>query len=205
MEVDNLGLGRWAYVWLSRKYKRNFWLIAGYKVCQETNTGTLMAYSQQVRILHKQSIEHPKPREQWNKNIKKLLLQIPKGNKILIIAEFNGQVIDNDIGNLMAEIPLYNLMTAKHGSTTPATYIRGIRTVDHVLGTKGVLKAIENIGLIKFHKHLQSDHRGMFIDLYQCNIFSGILYPLQYQEAQKVQLRAKNRVTKYLTRTTEAL
>eukprot|EP00957_Ditylum_brightwellii_P091095 6935219-Ditylum_brightwellii.AAC.2 len=114
----------------------------------------------------------------------------------------NGTLEEDDIENFLAEAGLYNLITSKHSRNTPPTYIRGSWTIDHMFGTPEVLNVVEAIGMMEFLKYFQSDHRGIFLDLYMCNIFARILHLLQQCDAQKVQLKAKVRTTKYLKRAT---
>eukprot|EP00957_Ditylum_brightwellii_P048374 3671583-Ditylum_brightwellii.AAC.1 len=76
-------------------------------------------------------------------------------------------------------------MISKRSRNSPPMYIRGNRTIDHMIGTSGVLKAVDAIGMVEFLNYFHSDHRGIFLDIYMCNIFAGILDPLQQQDAQK--------------------
>eukprot|EP00957_Ditylum_brightwellii_P138623 10566333-Ditylum_brightwellii.AAC.1 len=62
----------------------------------------------------------------------------------------NGTLDDDDIRNFLAEAGLYNLMTSKHSRNTPPTYIRGSWTIDPMVDTSGVLKAVEAIGMVEF-------------------------------------------------------
>eukprot|EP00957_Ditylum_brightwellii_P019488 1470463-Ditylum_brightwellii.AAC.1 len=110
----------------------------------------------------------------------------------------NGNLEDEELGTFLAESELYDLVTATHNGNTPLTYIRGNKTIDHMFGTTGILNAVENIGMVEFLKYFQSDHRGIYLDLYACNIFKGLLHPLQQRQARKVQLKLKKQTNTYL-------
>eukprot|EP00957_Ditylum_brightwellii_P049434 3750552-Ditylum_brightwellii.AAC.1 len=61
MRSDGKGLGRWCYIRLSGKYNRNLWIIATYRVCNQSSEGLEAAYMQQVRILSRQGKTKPEP------------------------------------------------------------------------------------------------------------------------------------------------
>jgi hypothetical protein len=71
-----------------------------------------------------------------------------------------------------------------------------------MFGTMGILNTVERIGMVEFLKYFQSDHRGIYLDLYVCNIFEGLLHPLQQRQARKVQLKSKKQTKKYLQQAT---
>eukprot|EP00957_Ditylum_brightwellii_P088311 6727271-Ditylum_brightwellii.AAC.1 len=147
---------------------------------------------QQVRILRCQNESNPEPPHQWAKDLLQFIKTIDPKDEILLLMDTNGP-IEGDFGTFLSEAGLYDLMAAKHGTGTPATYIRGTAAVDYAGGTKGVLDAIEEIGFPNFLKYIHSNHREMYINLYLCKLFSGLLHPLQQRSACKVQLRSPAR------------
>eukprot|EP00957_Ditylum_brightwellii_P104972 8000717-Ditylum_brightwellii.AAC.1 len=70
-----------------------------------------------------------------------------KGDEILVLGDMNGTIEDADLGPFLVEAELYNLMTAKYNKNTPLTYIQGNKTIGHMIGTTGVLNAVEKIGM----------------------------------------------------------
>eukprot|EP00957_Ditylum_brightwellii_P156431 11905746-Ditylum_brightwellii.AAC.1 len=99
---------------------------------------------QQVCILRHQNISNPEPRHQWTKDLLQSLKTIDPKDEILLLADANSP-IEGDFGTFLSEAGLYDLMTAKHGTGTLATYIRGTAVVDHAEGSKGVFNALEEI------------------------------------------------------------
>eukprot|EP00957_Ditylum_brightwellii_P024594 1857759-Ditylum_brightwellii.AAC.1 len=91
---------------------------------------------QQVYILRCQNESNPEPRRQWAKDLLQFIKTIDPKDEILLLTDANGP-IEGDFDTFLSEAGLYDLMTAKHGSGTPATYIRGTAAVDHARGTKG--------------------------------------------------------------------
>ena len=134
---------------------------------------------QQVRILSRQKNIKPDPRTQWTKDLLQFVKTIPKGDEIIVVGDMNGDLEDQELSTFLAEAELYDLVTATHTESPPPTYIRGNKTIDHMFGTMGILNAVEKAGMVEFKKYFQSDHRGIYLDLYACHIFEGILHPLQ--------------------------
>ena len=158
MGSDDKGLGRWCYVQLSRKYNKHIWVIATYRVCKQGNGGSETAYMQQVRILSRQENIKPDPWTQWTKDLLQFVKTIPKGDEILVIGDMNGDLEDQELSTFLAEAELYDLVTATHTESTPPTYIRGNKTIDHMFGTMGILNAVERVGMVEF----QSRRRRRF-------------------------------------------
>eukprot|EP00957_Ditylum_brightwellii_P006405 486571-Ditylum_brightwellii.AAC.1 len=109
-----------------------------------------MSYMQQVQLLQQEEVNTPDPREQWNKDMLQFVKTIPKDNKVLLEGYMNGTLENGDIRNFLAEAGLYGLMTSKHSRNTPPTYIRGRQTIDHILGTPGMLNTVEAIAMVEF-------------------------------------------------------
>eukprot|EP00957_Ditylum_brightwellii_P137490 10482327-Ditylum_brightwellii.AAC.1 len=61
--TDSQGLGRWSYAVFNRCYNKQTWVIAAYRVLQQNSAGTLIACSQQERLLKLQEIQNPKPKQ----------------------------------------------------------------------------------------------------------------------------------------------
>eukprot|EP00957_Ditylum_brightwellii_P179129 13646935-Ditylum_brightwellii.AAC.1 len=59
----------------------------------------------------------------------------------------NGNLEDQELGTFLAELKLYDLVTATHTESTPPAYIRGNNIIDHMFGTMGILNAVERIGM----------------------------------------------------------
>ena len=66
---------------------------------------------------------------------------------------------------LLSKSGLSDIISTFHGATTPATHQRGTQTIDHSLGTSGVIKAVKRCGILPIHKHVTSDHRPVYVDL----------------------------------------
>eukprot|EP00957_Ditylum_brightwellii_P166077 12644623-Ditylum_brightwellii.AAC.1 len=78
---------------------------------------------------------------------------------MLVVGDMNGNLEDQELGTFLAESELYNLVSATHTDSTPLTYIRGNKTINHMFGTTGILNAVERIGMVEFLKYFQTDHR----------------------------------------------
>ena len=96
----------------------------------------------------------------------------------------NASINDTHIQRIMHSADLYDLMCAKHGLNSPNTFVRGTKTIDFILGTKGVLDAIEYCGIRQFNADIISDHRALWIDLNIPKLLHKKLAPLYTRQPQ---------------------
>ena len=75
---------------------------------------------------------------------------------------------DKDVQDLMDDTGLINMLMAKHPfATLLRTYNRGRKALDMSLGCLVAIKFIKAIGLLEFYRIIPTDHRSIFIDLYE--------------------------------------
>jgi hypothetical protein len=72
--------------------------------------------------------------------------------------------IDKSIQTFMSKCGLDNAITLMHDGVVPNTHMRGLSQIDFPLTSAGLREYIEKFGLLD-NSVLQSDHRGMFLDL----------------------------------------
>eukprot|EP00957_Ditylum_brightwellii_P172748 13151018-Ditylum_brightwellii.AAC.1 len=53
------GLGRWNFCRFNGKYNRQLWIIATYRVCNQSNKDIETTYMQQVQLLQQQGVNTP--------------------------------------------------------------------------------------------------------------------------------------------------
>eukprot|EP00957_Ditylum_brightwellii_P127462 9719697-Ditylum_brightwellii.AAC.1 len=60
---------------------------------------------------------------------------------------------------------MYYLTGTHHGINTPNTHINGRKVVGFIFGTRGILKATEQVGALKFHDGIMSEHCMIYADI----------------------------------------
>ena len=64
----------------------------------------------------------------------------------------------------MEKLGMVNI-TSPPRETTPPTYSRGKRTLDHIWVTGGLVSSVVGYGYLPFELGFDSDHRGAFVDI----------------------------------------
>ena len=166
LDIDSLGLGRWTYMTITCKHNYKLYIITAYRVSQNTlTTGDDTAYNQQHRTLRRMGIEHPKPRTQFITDLIALIHRLRTTGEIIVMLDANAPLHDKEMMHLLTQTGLYDTMEYVHTTSTPRTYIRGTNTIDHILATAKVLPSIKHAGMLPFNDGIQSDHRGLWLDI----------------------------------------
>ena len=109
------------------------------------------------------------------------------GYKIVIGGDFN---CDNSGGGDMSKkflmLNLVNI-TSPPGTTSPATYKRGKKTLDHIWVSPDLTGHVTKFGYLPYDLGFDSDHRGVFVDI-QC---SGTEAPIPFRKRRR-KLKSKN-------------
>ena len=202
--VDDRGLGRWTYSVINTRKKKKLVIMTAYRLTNEQLLGNDTIYAQQYRILRRQKIHQPKPRKIFDTDLCTLLREWHRQkHEIILMIDANASINDNNLQRIMNSADLYDLMCAKHGLTSPNTFVRGTKTIDFILGTKGVLDAIEYCGIRQFNADIISDHRALWIDLNITKLLHKKLSPLYTRQPQ---MTSKNkRWSQYARKHTSAI
>eukprot|EP00957_Ditylum_brightwellii_P076974 5849897-Ditylum_brightwellii.AAC.1 len=67
-----------------------------------------------------------------------------KDNPVLLLCNANSDLMDQDLSNLLSNAGLYNLSTIRQGLNSPATHIRGRKTIDFISGTIDLIRSMKN-------------------------------------------------------------
>eukprot|EP00978_Attheya_sp_CCMP212_P003230 scaffold6619_cov36-Attheya_sp.AAC.2 len=177
---DPHGLGRWSYISLAGQNDRKLYVVSAYRVSQDHNsTGDATAHKQQMRLLRQRGINNPNPRKQWCDDLlASVETWIAEGAEVLIMADANSPLNDKGFGSFVARSKLYDILGAKHGMNSPPTYLRGSNTIDFMLGTERVCRAVINGGMLRFKDGIHSDHRGLYLDLNVLYLFRGEIHAI---------------------------
>ena len=200
-------MGRWVYERLRGKKGKSVFVITVYQACKSNPTANLTAAAQQLSAL-KQAGDNATPREAFKRDLSKFIKQMmgPKDDAI-VIGDFN-EAIDDESGGivrLMEDTGTVDLMTAVHDKELPTTFDRGTSCIDYALATPRIANAVKRAGYTPTAGGLQSDHRGLYIDIDINEALGGTLSQLPTQTNRSFNASSPAMVSKYLDEATRKL
>ena len=207
--IDETGLGRWVYTILNAKNHRKIVVITAYRLCYNSlPRGHETAYSQQYRILRRQNVTNPRPKQLFDHDLISLLTQWRnKKYDIILMMDANTSILDHNLQKIIRSGQLYDLLAARNGINSPNTYIRGKQTIDFIFGTENVYNSVRHAGMLPFNHGIISDHRALWIDLHIPALFRGNLNDIYTRPPQlttknvKWTNQARKNITKKLRET----
>eukprot|EP00957_Ditylum_brightwellii_P210129 15364599-Ditylum_brightwellii.AAC.1 len=165
-DEDFSGLGRWSYVEIAGRDQKKRIFTTGYKPCVQYNPGSNTVTAQQKPLSTFQGKGKHSPHKQWDLDfIKTVIIWKSKGNTVFWMGDTSGGLEDDDLAEVLSETELYSIMGSKH-STTDA------------------LDTVDKAGMLKFNVGIDSDHRGMFIDINQQHLLCGYLHVIPQRNFQ---------------------
>jgi hypothetical protein len=193
-----IGCGRWSYITYAAKENKKMIIISAYRVCKQTNPGDLTASKQQDGIMYEDEELRPYLVDPHKKTLIDLQYHVEKlktdGHEVLIFMDANqaeeqvyqapthnekfvtqkGFHVDRSMyGSIQSVIQncwLINVLRQMHEGVVRNTHARGSAQTDFPLITSGLDEHVVDVGLLD-RSILQSDHSGMFIDLWMEGIF----------------------------------
>ena len=161
--IDDTGLGRWVYTVLNAKHHRKIVIITAYRLCHNSlPKGHETTYSQQYRILRRQNVKNPQPKQLFDHDLIELIKNWKQNQyEIILMIDANTNILDQKLQKIIRGGQLYDLMAARHGTNSPNTYIRGTHTIDFIFGTENVYNSVQYAGMLPFNAGIISDHRAL--------------------------------------------
>ena len=86
---------------------------------------------------------------------------IAQGAEVLLMVDANSPLSDVHFSKFMTDTGLFDVLGALHGMDSPRTYNRGSKTIDFILGTENIIRAVRRGGMLKFKDGIDRDHRGL--------------------------------------------
>lgn len=128
-----------------------------------------------------------------------------EGNKIVWMGDLNGGMDDNNVAETMDHTQLYKILGAIHSDVKINTHTHGSRQIDFFLETKAIVEAMEKAGILPFYKTINSDHRGMFIDINKHQFFQEEIHNIKARTLRKLNTKFKNMAQVYRQRVSQLL
>ena len=164
-------MGRWVGLLLKGREGQQLFILQFYQVAQHSQAGEWTAFSQQRSILRQQG-KKSSPREAFTMDLKTLLTTMRQTNPnlaILIMGDANDNILrtTSKFGGLMDSLNLFDIHRYHHyPAAPPETYLRGSTQIDYMYASSNLLPYIHNCGMTSYHSFVDSDHRGLWIDVY---------------------------------------
>ena len=179
--------------------------MTGYKPCIQGQCGDSTVTAQQKRLLTIQGIKNS-PRKQWDDDFCRTINEWKKdGNEILWMGDLNGGMDDNDVADIMDQTELYEIFGAKHGDVKINTHIHGSKQIDFFLGTQALTESVEKAGILPFYDSIDSDHRGMYIDINKHQLFRGEIHNIEARSPRKLKTKFRNTAKLYRQQVSQLL
>jgi hypothetical protein len=125
----------------------------------------------------------------------------PNNHGIILFGDFNERMGDDPAGmtSIATECELFDLMKLQHPYLSEvATYTRGHKRLDFILGSPEVAHAIERCGYEPFNYRYHTDHRAYFMDLNTNILFGSTIQPLARFSDHVLHSNNIRQVTKYI-------
>ena len=95
-----------------------------------------------------------------------------QGDEIIFMVDANADYDDEGFSMFVQDCHMVDLHEDLYTTAPPATYTRGQRKIDYILGAEKISAAVIKDGMLSFDDGLKfSDHRALCIDLYESALF----------------------------------
>jgi hypothetical protein len=176
--TDVTGLGRWSGFQLQGKNMKSLIVLSAYRPTNSCDPSDRTCYSQQWRILRgrNSNSNSPNPRQAFVDDLTKQIHKWKEqGTEIIIGIDANETETakHSQIAKLIQDTSLELLVDT---AISPATFTRGTKPIDFIIGTIAIKRATIANGYLPFYSGAwDSDHRGLFIDVNISNILGGVV------------------------------
>jgi hypothetical protein len=190
---DRDSWGRWVVQQFTGKGDRRISIFSVYQPVDKTaRPGTITVAAQQASLLRLSQDSVLNPRTAFHRDLLKVLHEyMGKGCLLIVIGDFNeslGSDLDG-MSKIASQLGLIDLMSSRHSSKPPATYVRGTKRLDYALASPSVGDALVSAGYEEFNAHIGSYHRGFFFN-FDTNVLFG-------SETQQLASREKRALSSY--------
>jgi hypothetical protein len=196
-------LGRWTTTRLTGKDGKFINIITVYQ-CVPHNPGrghTKTVYAQQwaaLRALDRQI----DPRKAFIADLKTHISKLHQNKETIILGGDFNEILGADDDGLLLVLRAGDLVNTIHMShpteVDVPTYKRGCNRIDFIFISRHAAAAVLACGAEPFGARIQSDHRGLFLDLDSRALFGRLLSPMAPHALRGLQSRNSADVTRYV-------
>lgn len=197
--------GRWSYQTLAGKQGKRVTIVSVYQVVAQRQAlkGQFTTATQQRSLLISQKDKITDPRTAFRRDLQLFLQKCKQeeGHDILLLGDFNERFGEDPCGmsRIATEFDLVDVMKLHHPHLDEvATYARGRKRLDFVLGSHDIAIAIINCGYESFNFRYHTDHRAYFVDINTNILFGSNIQPLAKFSDRILHSNNIRQTTKYI-------
>jgi exonuclease III len=196
--------GRSSYQTLLGQRGRKFTIISAYQVVAQKQSlkGLYTVAAQLHNLLIRQNDPITDPRKAFRRDLTVFIQQLKQENHgIVLLGDFNEQLGNDPSGmsRIASTCELLDLMKLQHPYLSEvATYARGRKRLDYILGSPEVAHAMEKSGYEPFNYRHHTDHRAYFVDVNTRILFGSSIQPLAKFTDRILHSNNLQQVTKYI-------
>jgi hypothetical protein len=176
--ADPRGLGRWSYIRTKGRSEKQLLIVTIYQVCKSSiaSAGDSTAYSQQWHGLRSEGIENPDPRGQFTMDLSVFLTQY-SNDYIIIAGDLNSWLRDprddKKFSALLVRHHLLDVLVHCHGPESEIPTRKEGRRIDYIFASEAVAQNTIRCGALHFDHMVDSDHRGLYLDVDVAHLLGG--------------------------------
>ena len=206
-EQDPTGMGRWTQTTIRGKEGTAITFFAAYRVNDgKASAGIHTAWSQQELLMREAGQVKANPRQAILQDMGKLVNEeIEKGRGVVVMMDANEPFLNGrSKATAIAEWASKHQLVDVHFHMHPeeiqtATYSRGRTKIDHILVSRELLPFITSAGMVAFNQIIQSDHRGLFLDIKLASYLRGDIAIMEARSARRLNSKRPKDALKYQT------
>ena len=168
-------LGRWTYIRFSTKQSSMIYFITVYKPCKTTlrQAGPMTVFRQQWTELRSRGDPNPNPRNQFDNDFLKFVESIQQQHhRIIIVGDFNESIQKSKLLQKLRTYGLKDMIHDRHHNMPKfRSCIKGTNIIDYAYCSTSIFRHITASTYEPFYLNVDSDHRGIVIDLNRQTLF----------------------------------
>ena len=182
--ADERGLERWSWMAFRRSNGTSVRIISAYQPCKVNDPlQNHTVYRQQIQYCNENDVVQC-TLELYKKELCALISKwIKKGDKIILVIDVNEDVIDGPLNRMLYSIGLHSAPRSKFGQRPPPTQHNGSKAIDDIYVSSDV--RCNKTGYFAFGDG-PGDHRGLFIDLHETQLFGDAIHAIHRLPARRL-------------------
>ena len=204
-ETGSDSMGRWVFTKFNRSGGGTITIVTTYHVNDGNprlaTAGKSTALMQQYQALRLEGREEPhKVRRHHTQDLLKFVKKCQHaGEKVCVGGDFNmiiGEGTDG-MNKLCTQCNLIDAYFHKHGNQNFRTHEFGSKVIDYFLIDPELAPSIKRVGYEPFNANIQSDHRGLFVDVDTELFFGSLTIPLAPLSCRDLQSKKSRHIKPY--------
>ena len=196
-------MGSFSWIKMRGKCVTVITIITCYRVSQEygNHIGESTVYMKQETLLRRAGHQTPRPREHCIEALATFANSSQlSGEEVILSIDANDDYSrpTNGLSRLMAQTGLIDVISTRHGTTPPCTYLRGPRRINYILATPNILSSVRKCRHLGIQDGIFSDHVGVWIKLDGRKLFQSPTAHMGTAKLKALNLCDQNKCDRFL-------